>query len=81
MVILKDSLIANNFNKINSNKILVYILYNAVRNTSLSILNGKEFEFRAEIDINSQKIHIRGSLGLDILISNKYIINEDGQIR
>ena len=50
-------------------------------NASTRFTDGYEYGFGAEIGISTQKLHARGPMGLDALVSNKYIIYGDGQIR
>ena len=44
-------------------------------------LVGFEFGFGAEIGISTQKLHVRGPMGLEALVSYKYLVDGDGQIR
>ena len=50
-------------------------------NASTRFTDGGEFGFGAEIGISTQKLHARGPLGLANLVSEKYIINGEGQVR
>ena len=50
-------------------------------NASTRFTDGNEFGFGAEIGISTQKLHARGPLGLPELVSFKYIIRGNGQIR
>lgn len=50
-------------------------------NVSTRFTDGFEFGFGAEIGISTQKIHARGPMGLNALMSYKYEIRGDGQIR
>lgn len=50
-------------------------------NTSTRFTDGGEFGLGAEIGISTQKLHIRGPMGLEALTSNKYMIMGSGQIR
>lgn len=50
-------------------------------NASTRFTDGFEFGFGAEIGISTQKMHVRGPMGLEALTSIKYIIYGDGQIR
>jgi glutamate-5-semialdehyde dehydrogenase len=50
-------------------------------NASTRFTDGFEFGFGAEIGISTQKLHVRGPMGLDALISFKYVIHGEGQIR
>lgn len=50
-------------------------------NASTRFSDGFEFGFGAEIGISTQKLHVRGPMGLEALTSTKYIIYGDGQVR
>lgn len=50
-------------------------------NASTRFTDGFEFGFGAEIGISTQKIHVRGPMGLDALTTGKYVILGDGQVR
>ena len=50
-------------------------------NVSTRFTDGGEFGLGAEIGISTQKLHARGPMGLAQLVSYKYIIFGDGQIR
>lgn len=50
-------------------------------NTSTRFTDGGEFGLGAEIGISTQKLHVRGPMGLEALTSNKYMIMGTGQIR
>ncbi len=50
-------------------------------NASSRFTDGGQFGMGAEIAISTQKMHFRGPLGLSQLVSNKWFINGDGQIR
>lgn len=50
-------------------------------NASTRFTDGGEFGLGAEIGISTQKIHVRGPMGLKELTCEKYIILGDGQIR
>lgn len=50
-------------------------------NASTRFTDGFEFGFGAEIGISTQKLHVRGPMGLDALVSYKYRIQGQGQIR
>lgn len=50
-------------------------------NASTRFTDGAEFGYGAEIGISTQKLHVRGPLGLEALTSSKFIIEGNGQIR
>ncbi len=50
-------------------------------NASTRFTDGSEFGFGAEIGISTQKLHVRGPMGLPALTSIKYVIRGNGQIR
>ena len=50
-------------------------------NASTRFTDGGEFGFGAEIGISTQKLHVRGPMGLKELTTNKYVIYGNGQIR
>lgn len=50
-------------------------------NASTRFTDGGEFGFGAEIGISTQKLHVRGPMGLDALTTQKYLIEGEGQIR
>jgi glutamate-5-semialdehyde dehydrogenase len=50
-------------------------------NASTRFTDGYEFGFGAELGISTQKLHVRGPMGLESLTSLKYIVYGDGQVR
>lgn len=50
-------------------------------NASTRFTDGGEFGFGAELGISTQKLHVRGPMGIKVLTTTKYIIEGDGQIR
>lgn len=50
-------------------------------NASTRFTDGNEFGFGAEIGISTQKLHARGPMALPELMSTKYLINGNGQVR
>ena len=65
---------ANRFgNEIDS--VAVYV------NASTRFTDGGEFGFGAEIGISTQKLHVRGPMGLKALTTEKYLITGNGAIR
>jgi len=50
-------------------------------NSSTRFTDGFEFGLGAEMGISTQKLHVRGPMGLDALTSLKYIIYGTGQVK
>ena len=50
-------------------------------NSSTRFTDGEQFGMGSEIGISTQKLHVRGPMGLKELTTNKYIIHGEGQIR
>ena len=50
-------------------------------NASTRFTDGGEFGLGAEMGISTQKLHVRGPMGLKALTSLKYIIYGSGQVR
>jgi glutamate-5-semialdehyde dehydrogenase len=50
-------------------------------NASTRFTDGEEFGFGAEIGISTQKLHVRGPMGLEALTSERYVLFGDGQVR
>lgn len=50
-------------------------------NVSTRFTDGGEMGLGAEIGISTQKLHARGPMGLNEIVSYKYVIRGDGQVR
>ncbi len=50
-------------------------------NASTRFTDGFEFGFGAEIGISTQKMHARGPMGLAQIVTHKYLIDGEGQVR
>lgn len=73
-IITQDEKSAERFLK-EINSAAVYV------NASTRFTDGGEFGFGAEIGISTQKLHVRGPMGLDALTTEKYMIRGNGNIR
>lgn len=73
-IITKNKSTAEKFvSKVDSSSVMV--------NASTRFSDGNEYGFGAEIGISTDKIHARGPMGLEGLISYKYVVRGSGQIR
>lgn len=73
-ILTKDEYAAEKFsNSIDSSVVFI--------NASTRFTDGEIFGFGAEIGISTQKLHVRGPMGLEALTSERYIVKGDGQIR
>ena len=75
-----ESIVTENINKarqflqeVDSSSVMI--------NTSTRFADGFEYGLGAEIGISTDKIHVRGPVGLEGLTSQKYIVIGDGHIR
>ena len=69
-------------NEDNANKFLSEVNSAAVYvNASTRFTDGGEFGFGAEIGISTQKLHVRGPMGLSALTTEKYLIKGNGNVR
>ena len=50
-------------------------------NASTRFTDGEEFGFGAEVGNSTQKLHVRGPMGLESLTSERYVLYGDGQVR
>jgi glutamate-5-semialdehyde dehydrogenase len=77
---LSESIITSNYHK--ARRFLQEVDSAAVFvNASTRFTDGNEFGFGAELGISTQKLHVRGPMGLESLTSLKYLIYGDGQVR
>lgn len=75
-----DAIVTEDYS--NANKFLDEVDSAAVYvNASTAFTDGGEFGMGAEMGISTQKLHVRGPMGLEELTTIKYIIYGDGQIR
>ena len=73
-ILTKDEYAAEKFsNSIDSSVVFI--------NASTRFTDGEIFGFGAEIGISTQKLHVRGPMGLEALTSERYIVKGHGQIR
>lgn len=73
-IITSDYNSAQKFTKL-VNSSAVYV------NASTRFTDGGQFGFGAEIGISTQKLHVRGPIGLPELTTTKFVIRGNGQIR
>ena len=73
-IVCKDEELADKF----QNEVDAAAVYH---NASTRFTDGGQFGFGAEIAISTQKLHFRGPLGLSQLVTNKWFVKGQGQIR
>ncbi len=73
--ILTSSIKNASYFKANIDAACVYV------NASTRFTDGQVFGYGAELGISTQKLHIRGPMGLAALTTTKYLIEGEGQIR
>jgi glutamate-5-semialdehyde dehydrogenase len=77
---LADAIVTNNFT--HAQKFLEEVDSASVYvNASTRFTDGGEFGLGAEIGISTQKLHVRGPMGLEALTTTKYVIIGSGQVR
>jgi glutamate-5-semialdehyde dehydrogenase len=74
VIVTADEIIASKF----QNEVDCAAVYH---NASTRFTDGGQFGFGAEIAISTQKLHFRGPVGLAQLVTNKWFITGNGQIR
>ena len=74
VIVCREEQVAETF----QNKVDCAAVYH---NASTRFTDGGEFGMGAEIAISTQKLHFRGPLGLSQLVTNKWFIYGNGQIR
>jgi len=74
VIVTEDEIVAEKF----QNEVDCAAVYH---NASSRFTDGGQFGFGAEIAISTQKLHFRGPVGLAQLVTNKWFITGNGQIR
>ncbi len=73
-IVTRNQKTADKFvSKVDSSSVMV--------NASTRFSDGNEYGFGAEIGISTDKVHARGPMGLEGLLSYKYVVRGTGQIR
>jgi glutamate-5-semialdehyde dehydrogenase len=50
-------------------------------NAATRFTDGEEFGYGAEIGISTQKLHVRGPMGLEALTCERWVVHGNGQVR
>jgi len=50
-------------------------------NSSTRFTDGEMFGFGSEIGISTQKLHVRGPMGLEALTNERYVVTGEGTVR
>ena len=75
-----DSIVTENLS--HANRFLIEVDSSSVMvNTSTQFADGFEYGLGAEIGISTNKLHVRGPVGLEGLTTQKFIVMGDGHIR
>jgi glutamate-5-semialdehyde dehydrogenase len=73
-VITRDLLVAERFVRETQSAVVIV-------NASTRFTDGEEFGFGAEIGISTQKLHVRGPMGLEALTSERWVVRGEGHVR
>ena len=74
VIVTKDEQVASQF----QNEVDCAAVFH---NASSRFTDGGQFGFGAEIAISTQKLHFRGPIGLEQLVTNKWFISGNGNVR
>jgi glutamate-5-semialdehyde dehydrogenase len=73
-IVTKDWTAARKFQReVNSASVMV--------NASTRFSDGQQYGLGAEIGISTDKLHARGPMGLNDLVTTKYLVSGEGQVR
>lgn len=73
-IVASDKTVINTFKRlVNSSSVMI--------NTSTRFADGYEYGLGAEIGISTDKLHVRGPVGLEGLTNLKYIVSSQGKLR